>query len=86
MWSNGDYAMECLSCLYCKSIDVFSKCAGVPGRCRVGTSYYCSHPKNMDPVPVIPTGATILETCPVIELKNDGNNVASDNIVAINIL
>ncbi|MDK2947294.1 hypothetical protein SAMN04488589_1795 [Methanolobus vulcani] len=59
--------MDCRTCSYKKNIALFSKCAGVPGRTRVGTAYYCSHPDMQNPVPVI-ASESVLEGCPV------GNN------------
>jgi hypothetical protein len=57
--------MDCEKCGYIKNIPVFSKCAGVPGRRRVGTAYYCSHPEMQNPVPVIASIENVLEDCPV---------------------
>jgi hypothetical protein len=66
--------MDCRTCSYKKNIPLFSKCAGVPGRTRVGTAYYCSHPDMQNPVPVI-VSENILEGCPVdnnrLELKKE---------------
>ncbi|WP_406661340.1 hypothetical protein V7O66_02115 [Methanolobus sp. ZRKC3] len=44
---------------------MFTKCAGVSGRCQAGICHYCSHPENRNPVPIIPNGAIMLDTCPV---------------------
>lgn len=67
--------MNCSTCVYKKNIPVFSKCAGVPGRTRVGTAYYCSHPDIKNPVPVITSIGNILEDCPVhnvsLNIKNE---------------
>ncbi|MBP1909125.1 hypothetical protein [Methanolobus bombayensis] len=57
--------MNCNSCNYKKNIPLFSKCAGIPGRNRVGTAYYCSHPEMKNPVPVIMSTGNILEDCPI---------------------
>jgi hypothetical protein len=63
----GENTMKCISCLYRKSIDLFTKCAGIPGRDRAGTSYYCGHPENCNPVPIIAKETTILDSCPVYQ-------------------
>lgn len=60
-------SINCLSCFYRKSISLFTKCAGVPGRNRAGVSYYCSHPENCNPVPTISKGTAILDSCPVCQ-------------------
>ncbi|SFM25078.1 hypothetical protein [Methanolobus profundi] len=57
--------MNCSKCNYRKHIPLFSKCAGVQGRARVGTAYYCGHPEMMNPTPVIPTDGIMPEDCPV---------------------
>jgi hypothetical protein len=66
--------MDCKTCNYKKNIPLFSKCAGVPGRTRVVTAYYCSHPDMQNPVPVI-TSENVLEDCPVdknrLEIKKE---------------
>ncbi|WP_406657284.1 hypothetical protein V7O62_01650 [Methanolobus sp. ZRKC2] len=56
--------MNCSNCNYRKSIPLFTKCAGIPGRARAGTSYYCSHPDIDNPVPVISVDESTLEDCP----------------------
>lgn len=63
-------AINCINCLYRKSIKVFTKCAGVPGRNQAGISYYCSHPENCNPVPVISSDTTVLDSCPVCNGTN----------------
>lgn len=63
-------ATNCINCLYRKSIKVFTKCAGIPGRNQVGISYYCGHPENCNPVPVISSDTTILDSCPVYQETN----------------
>ncbi|WMW24892.1 hypothetical protein RE474_12530 [Methanolobus sediminis] len=66
--------MDCRTCSYKKNIPLFSKCAGVQGRTRVGTAYYCSHPDMQNPVPLIASG-NVLEGCPVdnnrLEVKKE---------------
>jgi len=59
------YSINCLNCLYRKSIDLFTKCAGVPGRNKAGISYYCGHPENCNPVPIISKETAVLDSCPV---------------------
>ena len=71
--------MDCRTCSYKKNIPLFSKCAGVPGRTRVGTAYYCSHPDMQNPVPVI-VSENVLEGCPVdnniFEVKKEAEESA----------
>lgn len=57
--------MNCLTCNYKKHIPLYSKCAGIQGRAKVGTAYYCSHPQMENPVPVISLNESIHEDCPV---------------------
>ncbi len=56
--------MNCSTCGYRKEIPLYSKCAGIAGRTRVGTAYYCGHPEITDPVPIIDIEDKILENCP----------------------
>ncbi|AFV25214.1 hypothetical protein Mpsy_3015 [Methanolobus psychrophilus R15] len=58
---------------------MYTKCAGIAGRTRAGTSYYCSHPDIDNPVPVIPEDCRVLNDCPVTDQLNDvsiGNRTA----------
>ncbi|WP_342305287.1 hypothetical protein [Methanolobus sp. ZRKC5] len=57
--------MNCSTCNYRKHIPLYSKCAGVSGKTKVGTAYYCGHPKMKNPVPVISLNDSILEDCPI---------------------
>lgn len=57
--------MNCSTCNYRKHIPLYSKCAGVSGRTKVGTAYYCGHPDMKNPVPVISFNDSILKDCPV---------------------
>jgi hypothetical protein len=57
--------MKCSTCNYKKHIPLYTKCAGVPGRTKVGTAYYCGHPEMENPVPVISPDKSVLEDCPV---------------------
>ncbi|WP_292464449.1 hypothetical protein [Methanolobus sp.] len=50
---------------------MYTKCAGIAGRTRAGTSYYCSHPDIDNPVPVIPSDCSILNDCPAIKQRDD---------------
>ena len=59
--------MNCSFCTYQKSIPLFTKCAGVSGRTRAGTSYYCSHPDIDNPVPMIPESVEVLDDCPFLK-------------------
>lgn len=69
----GEDNINCSTCNYRKSIPVYTKCAGIDGRCRAGTSYYCSHPEIRDPVPLIPADCYVLDDCPVIKNYNDAS-------------
>ncbi|MEZ5335206.1 MAG: hypothetical protein R2741_08215 [Methanolobus sp.] len=69
--------MTCDNCIYRKNIPLYSKCAGVPGRIKVGTAYYCGHPDMSNPVPVIPQDCNMHEDCPVI---NTSGIELNDNI------
>lgn len=64
---NKDDKMKCLTCSYKKNIPLYSKCAGVPGRTKVGIAYYCGHPEMLNPVPIISTDENVLKDCPVNE-------------------
>lgn len=57
--------MICSKCNYRKHIPLYSKCAGVAGRAKVGTAFYCGHPEMKNPVPVIPEDVSVPEDCPV---------------------
>ncbi len=65
--------MNCSKCNYLKDISVFTKCSGVTGRTKVGTSYYCSHPDIDDPVPVVKDGLCALDGCPLVRQPQDTN-------------
>ncbi|WP_256623090.1 hypothetical protein [Methanolobus chelungpuianus] len=65
--------MNCSTCDYRRSIPLYTKCAGIAGRCRAGTSYYCSHPEIGNPVPLIPADRCVLDDCPVIKNLNDAS-------------
>jgi hypothetical protein len=56
--------MNCSTCTYKKNIALYSKCAGIQGRNRVGTAYYCGHPEMVNPVPIIREDDDVLEDCP----------------------
>ncbi|MDY0387983.1 MAG: hypothetical protein RBT65_12825 [Methanolobus sp.] len=60
--------MNCSTCNYKKDIPLYSKCAGLPGRTKVGTAYYCGHPEMENPVPVISLNENILEDCPISKI------------------
>ncbi|MDG6243734.1 MAG: hypothetical protein QCH31_04980 [Methanolobus sp.] len=64
--------MNCLTCIYKKHIPLYSKCAGITGRNRVGTAYYCGHPEMMNPVPIIQEDDDgVLKECPFISSITD---------------
>lgn len=73
--------MECSKCNYRKHIPLYSKCAGVMGRTRVGTAYYCGHPEMLNPVPVIPSDGTIPRDCPVTySVLNTSENMQDNEV------
>ena len=57
--------MNCLACAYRKNIPLFSKCAGISGRSRVGNAHYCGHPDMSDPVPLININENVHKECPI---------------------
>lgn len=69
----GEENINCSTCNYRKSIPLYTKCAGIVGRTRAGTSYYCGHPDIENPVPVIPAECCVLDDCPVIKNFSDAS-------------
>ncbi len=57
--------MKCSNCKHKKKMPLYSKCAGIPGRNRVGTVYYCGHPDILNPVPLIKKEENVLKDCPL---------------------